>query len=386
MKSTVLARRVAAFGASTAVLAAMVSGLMATPASAATASAGKATTAAAKVTFSKKPKVSVSTPQANPRYYNGACPVQVDVTSRIKVNSPKATKVSYRWLHGDGSKSGIKSVTVGKGTKYVNVKTSIDFDGDVQGWERVQVLSPRKVTSSKGYFEVNCHKGPVRTDKDPKVWARAWASPDSYVGPCTPGDKIDFVGLIKVSDPAWVRYRWVVNGEVVDYGSVKVWDSRRVYYGISPRSSHRGSAVLEILGPDSTSSNRAYYKVWCKDEAPSSRVSVAGVEPPVTNQASCEVSASGVIRSTGRARVEYSWQLNGTTVAGGTAYFGYHGGSESVSMPSKALVGEARKGGHVTLSVSGPNNSDSLTRSYAGCEKPAPAPDKDDEPSTPIVR
>lgn len=374
MKSTVLARRVAALGATTAVLAAMVSGLMATPASAAsTASASKATTAGAKVTSSKA-KVSVSTPKANPRSYEGACPVQVDVTSRIKVSSSKGTKVSYRWLHGDGSKSGVKTVKVGKGTKYINVKTSIDFDEDVQGWEALQVLSPRKVTSRKGYFDVNCHKGPVRTDKDPQVWARAWASPDSYVGSCTPGDKIDFVGLIRVSDPTWVRYRWVLNGHVVDYGKIKVWDARKVYFGFSPRYSHRGSAVLEILGPDSTSSNRAHYKVWCKDEAPAVKVSASNVSA-VTNQTACRVDASGTVSSTGRARVEYSWSVNGSTVHRGTAYFGYHGGSERVSLPDHALTGAARDGGVITLSVSGPNNSDSSADRYVGClSTPAPTP------------
>ncbi|MFI7636641.1 hypothetical protein [Nonomuraea sp. NPDC049400] len=359
MKSVGLARRVAAFGASAAVLAAMAAGLVASPAQAATKA---------------KPKVSVATPYASDRDYEGSCPVTVNFAAKVKVTAVKSkTKVVYRWLHGDGSKGRIKSFTLtGKGTKWVTVKQSITFNEDVEGWEAVQVLGPRKVTSKKTYFSVTCQEPKeVRSHLDPRVSARAWASPDSYVGPCTPGDKIDFVGLIQANTPSWVRYRWVLNGDVVDYGKVKVYDSRKVYLGISPRHSQRGWAQLQILSPDGTSSNRAYYRVWCKDEAPDARVSASA---SVSTTSACTLNAMGTITSTGRARVSYTWSLNGKTVSSGTEYFGWNGGTESVESFSKALTGDDAKGGSVTLSITGPNNSATITKSYAPCATPTPTP------------
>ncbi|MFG6194968.1 hypothetical protein [Nonomuraea sp. JJY05] len=363
MMSVGLARKAAAFGASAAVLAALAAGLVASPAQAATA----ATTKAA-------PKVSVSTPAVSGGDYEGACPVKVNFSAKIKVPVKGKTELAYRWLHGDGSKSKVKVIKLsGKGTKSVTVRQSITFKEDVKGWEAVQVLGPKKVTSKKGYFSVSCEepKEVGRTQLDVSVSARAWASPDSYAGPCTPGDKIDFVGVIEANRPTWVRYRWVLNGEVADYGRVKVYDTRKVGFGISPRHSQRGWAQLEILGPEGASSNRAYYKVWCKDEAPASRVS-ASASVATTND--CKVAATGTITSTGAGRVSWTWSVNGKAVSSGATYFDRNGGTKSVDSLSSALTGDDAKGGTVTLLVSGPDNSDVVTKSYAACAATLPAP------------
>lgn len=367
MMSVGLARKAAAFGASAAVLAALGAGLVSSPAQAATK------TAAA------KSKVAVSTPKASDKSYEGSCPVKVNFSAKIKVPVKGKTKLAYRWLHGDGSKSKVKTITLkGKGTKTVTVKQSITFKDDVKkGWEAVQVLGPKKYTSKKGYFSVSCQEPlkEVRTHLDVSVSARAWASPSSYVGPCTPGDKIDFVGLIKTDRPSWVRYRWVLNGDVVDYGKVKVHHARKVGFGISPRHSQRGWAQLQVLSPDGAYSNRASYRVWCKDEAPkppqshddtrvSASVSVA------TTQA-CSINGRGIITSTGAGRVSYTWLVNGKQAGSGTAYFGRSGGAQSVSL-SKTLTGDDAKGGRVTLRVTGPDNGDADSASYAPCT-PAPA-------------
>lgn len=371
MKSAGLVRRVAAFGASTAVLAAMVSGLMASPAQAATeASAGQASTAAAAST-SSRPKVSVSTPKAADADYQGSCPVKVSFSAKIKVKLDGKTELAYRWLHGDGSKGKVQVVKLsGHGTRYVTAKQSITFKGDVKGWEAIQVLGPRKVTSKKGYFSVDCEK-PLNDvdDKPATAWARAWASPDHYVGPCTPGDKIDFTGLIKVNKPRWVRYRWILNGDVVDGGAVKVWNTRKVGFGFSPRESHRGWAVLEVLGRHGYDSNKAYYKVWCKDESPVSKVSVS-TPTTGTNHDGCKVGANANITSTGRGRVEWVWSVNGTAVASGDTWFS-GADTKNVSLADQALSGEATKGGTVTITVTGPNNKVSESQSYAACQKPA---------------
>ncbi|MFC4008304.1 hypothetical protein ACFOY2_13820 [Nonomuraea purpurea] len=365
MMSVGLARKAAAAGASAAVLAALAAGLVASPAQAATAT--KSTS---------KGKVSVYTPKASDRDFEGACPVKVNFSSKIKVAVKGKTELAYRWLHGDGSKGKVNVIRLkGNGTKTVTVKQTLTFDEDVKGWEAVQVLGPKKATSKKGYFSVSCVKPQEveRTHLDKRISARAWASPSSYVGSCaTPGDKVDFVGLIKTNRPSWVRYRWVLNGEAVDYGKVKVHDARKVSFGISPRSSQRGWAQLQVLGSDGASSNRAYYKVWCKDggwDRPETNTRVSA-SASVSTAGSCRVSGIGSIRSTGAGKVRWSWLLNGRTVSSGEVLFGRGGGLRNVDSLSEDLDRADAKGGRVMLSISGPNNSDSVTQSYAPCKKP----------------
>ncbi|MEU7858866.1 hypothetical protein [Nonomuraea sp. NPDC049141] len=372
MKSSPLARKAAAFGASTAVLGAMIAGLAAAPAQASTqATAGKAGTAA---TSSKaRPKVSVSTPKASTRDYDGACPVKVGITAKVNVKLDGKTDLAYRWLHGDGSKGKVKVLKLkGHGTKSVKIGQTLSFDEDVKGWEAVQVLSPRKVTSKKGYFSVSCQKEVVIDDNgdDKKVSVSAWADPSSYTGPCTPGDKINFVGRIKVSDPSWVRYRWVLDGRVVDSGNARVRHSRTVSFGYSPRVSERGYALLQVVGNDGRSSDRAYYKVTCEDPAPSVKVTATNLVT-ATNNDGCKVGAHATINSTGRARVEYVWSVNGRPVDKDAVYFGREG-SRTVDLSDRVLSGDATKGGKVTLTVSGPSNNDSITQSYAACVAPKP--------------
>ncbi|MFD1545510.1 hypothetical protein [Nonomuraea guangzhouensis] len=373
MKSSPLARKAAAFGASAAVLGAMVAGLAAAPAQASTqATAGKAGTAAA--SSKARPKVSVSTPKASSRDNDGSCPVKVDISANINVKLDGKTELAYRWLHGDGSKGKVKVLKLkGHGTKSVKIGQTLSFDEEVKGWEAVQVLGPRKVTSKKGYFSVTCQDAVVvdgdQLDKK-KISVSAWADPSSYTGPCTPGDKINFVGRIKVSDPSWVKYRWVLDGRVVDYGKVGVRHSRTVSFGYSPRVSERGYAVLQVVGRDGRSSDRAYYRVTCENPAPSVRVSATNLVT-ATNNDGCKVGAHATINSTGRARVEYVWRVNGTAVDTDTVYFGREG-SRNVELSDRVLSGDATKGGRITLTVSGPNNNDSISQSYAACVAPKP--------------
>ncbi|TMR97628.1 hypothetical protein [Nonomuraea basaltis] len=369
--SGLAARKAAALGASAAVLAALTAGLMASPAQAATAATASEATSG--------PKVSVSTPKASPRKYEGSCPVKVNFSAKIKVSVKGKTELAYRWLHGDGSKSKVKVVKLtGKGTKTVTAKQSITFKDEVKGWEAIQVLGPKKATSKKGYFSVSCEAPESKIEIDepsaPSVSAHAWASPSSYVGECTPGDKIDFNGLIKVDRPSWVRYRWVLNGDVVDYGKVKVYDTRKVGFGFSPRESQRGWARLEVFRPDHVSSNRAYYKVWCKDPAPAPAVKVSASSLVTgTNHDGCKVSAHATVSTTGSAKVQWTWSVNGASVLKGEAYFA-GAGAKTVGLPDSLLTGDATKGGNVTLTVSGPHNSESITQSYAPCKTAEPTP------------
>lgn len=375
MKSSALARKAAAFGASSAMLAGLVAGLVASPAQAATATT--ATTAVAAAGVKVKPKVSITTPKVSTGDYQGSCPVNVTFSSTVKVKLKGKTTLAYRWLHGNGSKSRISTIKLkGKGTKSVKVSEKVTFTGDIKGWQALQVLGPRAVTSKKSYFSVSCvNVGDSRNDKHVRVSARAWASPSRYVGVCTPRTEIDFVGRIKVDRPARVGYRWVLNGRVVDYGKVKVRGSRTVGVSFSPRHSQRGWAVLEILGPDRTSSNRAYYKVSCKDEptpppAPVVKVSATDLVT-ATNHDGCKVGAHADIKLSGAGKVQWTWSVNGESVLRDDAYLS-GAGTRNVTLPERVLTGAAKSGGKITLSVTGPDNSDSITQSYAACAEVKP--------------
>ncbi|NUT42036.1 MAG: hypothetical protein HOV86_18845 [Thermoactinospora sp.] len=362
MKSLGLARRMAALGASTAVLATMVAGLMAGSAQAATsATAGSATSSAA-----AKPKVSVATPVVSEKHYWGGCPTTVKFSAKIKVKlTGGKTTLAYRWLHGDGSKSKVSTIGLkGSGTKYVTVKQSLTFDENVKGWEALQVLGPRKVTSKKVYFQVECTNGMPTHPTSPSAWAKAWASPDHYVGSCNVGAKINFSGVIKVDDPRWVRYRWILNGDVVDRGAVKVYDARRVGFSFTPRESHRGWAVLQLLGKNAADSNRVHYKVWCKDEAPAT-VSVSEINVKV-NEAVCPATPSADFSATlyasRKTLVHFKWTVGDKVVTG----------SEWVDGP-KTIVGPSRTTtGGATLEVTGPVSITRNANVVLAC-KPAPS-------------
>ncbi|MEW9554214.1 hypothetical protein [Nonomuraea sp. NPDC050783] len=360
-------RRAAAFGASAAALAALTAGMVATPAQASTAGKGGV-------------KVSATAPQAKPGKYEGDCPVKVDFSARIKVSVKGKTELAYRWLHGDGSKGKVSVIRLkGHGTKTVTVRQSVTFKEDVKGWEAVQVLGPKKYVSKKGYFSVSCEQAAEEPKVDihlpgdrPSVSASAWANPDSYVGVCTPGDKIRFTGLIKTDRPTWVKYRWVLNGDAVDYGKVRVRHATRVGFGLSPRDSQRGWAQLQVLGPDRAYSNRASYKVWCKDPAPApspeTKVSAYGLVT-ATNHDGCKVGAHATVATTGPGKVTWTWRVNGSYAGSGEAFF-RGSDSRTVQLPESALSGEATKGGTVTLVVSGRHNTDSVSQSYAACRVP----------------
>ncbi|MBB2912294.1 hypothetical protein FHS43_003574 [Streptosporangium becharense] len=97
-----------------------------------------------------RPKVAV-TVKATPAKHAGECPVNVTFTAKIKVDRP--TKVAYRWLRGDGSKSPVKVVSVKK-TK--TLKDRATFKGTLKGWQSFEILEPRHVVAKKARFAVSC--------------------------------------------------------------------------------------------------------------------------------------------------------------------------------------------------------------------------------------
>ncbi|GAA0848248.1 hypothetical protein GCM10009525_69770 [Streptosporangium amethystogenes subsp. fukuiense] len=332
-----LARKLAAAGAGAAMLATMAVGMLATPAAAASGS-GQAVSAAAKP--KPKPAVWAGTPKASPSKYEGECPVKVTFSSKIKVKAVKAkTTVAYRWLRGDGSKGKVQTFTFrGKGVKSFTVKEKATFKGDVKGWQAIQLLAPRAATSAKGRFSVSCGAG--EDDYEvvrPGVGAQVWVDE----GNC----EAALIGRITTSDSRWVRYQWVVNGRVVDRDAVHVNGSRKVYHVIKPRDDFRGWAELEILSPVGTSSNRAYFKIWCKDTSP--KVSVSAYAPadyagtcPAARTFTGTISVSHL-----RGAVKYRWIRDGVAGDWQSVYFGGHGPqSQSVTDTWTASAsGEAKR-------------------------------------------
>ena len=284
------------------VLAAVVSGLAAVPAQAATGGGTAAGVAVSKPKPSKpSPVVSVTTPKVSLKDYRGACPVTLTFTAKVRVKVNGKLTLAYRWLRGDGSKSKVKTRVVrGRGVRTVAVAEKATFRKDIKGWQALQVLSPRKVTTKKGYFSVSCHgparppvvkkpqpkpKPPAPRVRPPKyytpAYAKAWVHVPDYVGECPPSSGVTAKGVIKVSRPTLVKYRWIHNGKVVDRGTIKVIRDKKVSYTFKPNKSHRGWVTLDIVSPRFGGSDRDGYRVKCKKEEP----------PPPAAQASASVTA-----------------------------------------------------------------------------------------------
>lgn len=317
MKFTGLSRRLAAVGAGVAVVGTLVTGAVAAPAVAGTA----------------PPKVSVTTPKASPKKYEGACPVTVTFSAKVKVAVNGKTTVAYRWLRGDGSKSKTKTRTLtGKGVKTITVTEKATFTKDAKGWRALRVLSPRKVTTKKSRFAVSC-EGPVvvvveKPKPQPKVvkrpkYAKAFVYVRDYVGECTSSTKITARGLIKVGRPMWVGYRWVHNGKVVDHGKVKVVRDKRVSYTFTPKRTHKGRVTLDIVSPRYGGADRDAYAVVCKKAGPPPEPPIeatasvtapddyAGYCPPISRTFIGTVTVSRI--GTGGTAVRYRWAgMNGS--------------------------------------------------------------------------
>ncbi|GLW07316.1 hypothetical protein Misp01_24460 [Microtetraspora sp. NBRC 13810] len=356
-------RRLTALGAGLAVAATTITGLLAAPAAAAS-------------TSKAAPKVSATTPAASTKNYEGKCPATVTFSSKVKVSLKGGkAQVAYRWLHGDGSKSKVKSFTVkGKGTKTVTVKESATFKSDVKGWQALQILSPRKVTTKKAAFSVDCRSTEIIVPPRPVyVQAKAHVSPSDYVGECTPSTKIRAFGSISVSKPTTVRYRWVRNGDVVDYGKTRVYKDKRVYYSFTARDTQRGWVQLQVLSPRHDSSDREYYKVWCKKPEPDAKA-FAKVDGPSDYAGSCPVDRTftGVIGVTrGDTTVKYRWAGPGYRGSVQSEYFSKHGSRyETVSLP----VGFKESGTERRwIEILSPNGTTSNSETAkVECKKPEP--------------
>ena len=353
-------RRLAAAGAGVAMLATTAVGLTALP-------------AAAKATKG----VYATVPVATPKNHKGECPVDVTFTSKIKVKVKGKTTVSYRWLHGDGSKSKVKKVTLrGNGVKYLTVKEKVTFKDDVTGWQALQVLAPVKTTTKKGHFSVSCQaSNPDAIVFKRPNWAKASVDVEDYRGVCKPYTKVTAEGVIRVGEPTWVKYRWIHNGKVVDSGKTKVYGAKKVYYSFHPRHSHNGWVKLDIVSPRRNVDARDSYTVTCVKpiDRPRPAKAWASVSGPGAYKGVCPVGRvfKGTVSVNRGTVVKYRWAGPGYTGPVETLYFGKHGPKSKVVAHTVKFTdsGVARR----WIEVLSPNGSVSnVGAARVECAKPTP--------------
>jgi hypothetical protein len=383
MKSTNV-RRFAAAGVGAAMLTTGLIGLSATPASAST-------------TDWRTPKALVTAPEATPKHYVGACPATVSFESKIKVRVKGTTKVAYQWLHGDGSKSKVKVVTVrGHGVKTITVKEDATFSRSIRGWQALRVLAPFKATTAKTHFSVAC--APKRAKK-PAV-AKAFVDVENFHGVCTPSRRVTAEGVIRVSRPTSVTYRWIHNGKVVDWGRTKVWGAKKVSYSFAPGRSHRGWVKLDIVHPRRAKGDADSYVVNCvrpgghhkpgkphhprpehpkprlPKPAPATTAQVAGISVSPDNS-SCvgtkgpRVNFTGRISISGPGTFSYRWTANGVSKSGSMRV--NHAGTYPVSFSIDGDPHGSKTYGTVTLEVTSPNASSASESFSFSCPQPKDA-------------
>jgi hypothetical protein len=387
--------RLAAVGVT--VLATMATSLAATPA-----------TANAAPWKPQVPKVSASTPLATPTGYVGGCPVTITFSAKVKVKIRGKTVVAYRWLRGDGSKSKVTTRVVrGKGVKVLTVKEKATFKKDIKGWQVLQVLSPRKVTTKKGHFSVDCHrpgkptKPPVGKPTKPPVgkppvtkppvkkppvhkkpvFAKAFVDVPDYVGVCAPSTKVTAKGVIKVGRPALVKYRWIHNGKVAGTGQAKVVRDKKVSYTFTPRKSHKGSVTLDIVSPRHGVSGRDAYTVRCEKESdpppPPPVVASATVTAPADYAGTCPVDRvfTGTItvdRIGADTAVQYRWA--GPDFQGPTETLAFAEGDEPAKNVSHTVEAADSGGVQRWIEILSPNTATSNTaETQVECRQPATA-------------
>lgn len=363
MKSTGF-RRVAAAGAGVAMLATAMIGLTATPAS-------------ASATGGAKPAVLPSKPEVSPKHFVGACPATVSFSSKIKVRVKGTTKVAYQWLHGDGSKSKVKVVTLrGHGTKTITVREQATFKKSVKGWQALRVLAPYRATTKKSHFSVAC--APKAKPVQKRALAKAFVDVPNYSGICAPSREVRAEGLIRVNRPTLVRYRWIHNGKVVDHGKVKVRNAKKVSYAFAPRHSHKGWVALDIVSPRHSKDDRDFYRVDCARPAPKPAKAWASVSGPGFYQGACPVARTftGTVGANRPTVVKYRWVGHGYRGPVETAFVGKHGRTKTVSHTVRFRDNGTAKRWIEVLSPNRAVSNSGVTKVVCGAAhaKPTPKP------------
>ncbi|GAA2850079.1 hypothetical protein GCM10010517_07570 [Streptosporangium fragile] len=323
------------------------------------------------------PAVKVAAVKASPARYTGSCPASTVFSATVSVKG--ATRLTYRWVRSDGSKGAVKTVRAGAS---VTVRDQRTFTGTTRGWQAVQVLSPKKLTSKRAYFSVTCEGGPgdsvvvVRPKTEPappKASAEVTVSGSSGTCP-TPGRTLTFTGTVRVSRvPAAVTYRWV-DSDGGALGTERLWFSakdstrRTVTSSRTFLAGQSGTRWIEILDPDGkvlSTSGKAPYRVTCTPPStPTPPPATATVSDlwvsPETYQGECvrplEFTFKAVISASKATKVTYKWiRSDGTTVPG-EADLRDGDLTKIISLPWQVADPTKVSGGSARVQITSPGN------------------------------
>ncbi|MER7504781.1 hypothetical protein AB0L05_28855 [Nonomuraea pusilla] len=267
--------------------------------------------------------VKVERPRALPAQYEGGCPATTEFVARVSVRG--ATRLTYRWVRGDGGKGPVRTVGVKGGAVLLrDVRT---FGSSTSGWQAVQVLSPRRTTSAKARFAVTCLTPGKVTTSQPGAGERVSAyvaAPERYEGACPlPGHRVTFTGTIKGGA---VRYRWV-DSDGGPQPAERLLSGTRVTSTRTFLASASGTRHLEVLdaaGRVIHRSNRVAYQVTCSRPPQEDPARAAVTSPrvmPDSYQGPCtgplEFGFQAELAVTKPTKVTYQWvRSDGVKVPG----------------------------------------------------------------------
>lgn len=271
------------------------------------------------------PAVKIDRVHATPSAYTGACPSTTEFTARVTVRG--ATKLTYRWLREDGTRTRAVTVPVKGGSALVRDRRT--FSDDTKGWQALQVLKPRRATSARTRFTVACEHAPSGGVAGTGLVSTAppgatVAAPAPYSGACPlPGHQVTFTGTVTGGA---TRYRWVDSdggpqpAELLTSGT-KVTSTRTF---LASQAGTRWLETLDDSGRVTARSNRAAYRVTCTAPRPQEPAKVTVTEPrvtPASHVGACDKPLEFVftagLAATKPAKVAYRWiRSDGTQQAG----------------------------------------------------------------------
>jgi hypothetical protein len=200
---------------------------------------------------------------ASPTSYQGPCPVTIRFTGTISVNRP--CQVQYKFIRSDGALAPIRSLTfAAPGTKPVSNTWTLGGPGfDFTGWQAIQVVYPRHVTSNRANFRVRSGEPALPDLRVTRIYLEN-------------GYKRATIENVGDATARSVRVRFFVDGRVSStFGSVDVAPGRQIR-ATSTRlelGTHRVRVVAdpENLIRESNESNNAMERM----------LSWGSVEPPL---------------------------------------------------------------------------------------------------------
>jgi hypothetical protein len=255
--------------------------------------------------------------RADPFDYVGPCPVRITFSGRISVIG--SGTVAYRFLRNDGASAPIQTLTFdGSGSQ--DISTTWDIGGagfNYSGWEQIQILDPQTMTSNQATFNIQCESPAVLQVTDTSLQA----DPVNYVGPCPV--RITFSGTISVNGSGTVSYKFLRSDGAVaptqtltfnGPGSQNVsttWDLG------GAGMTYSGWEQIQILDPQSLTSNQATFSIQCESPTPLQVTDVSLQADPIDYAGACPVriTFSGRISVNGSGSVSYKFLRSDSAIA-----------------------------------------------------------------------